>query len=236
MEAANRGPLSVAPEPKAVIAAAEPPATKAEQPTAPPITPAPAAKVQEPLAKASDDFAMGPVDLWAKFDPPLLPTELLPTVIKEFAHDQGEMMGTDPSGLAMAALTVCAAVIPDRIQLQVKRHDPSWKELTRMWVGLIGDPSTMKRPLMREAAKPARRIDLKLWKSYIEAKGKYDALTSDEKKAAEKPRQTRLMIEDTTMEAAQEVLRDSPNGVLCYQDELSGCSAAWIVTPVIAAG
>ena len=27
---------------------------------------------------------------------------------------------------------------------------------------------------------------------------------------------------DTTIEAAQEILKDSPNGVLCYQDELSG--------------
>jgi hypothetical protein len=32
----------------------------------------------------------------------------------------------------------------------------------------------------------------------------------------------RARLEDTTIEAAQEVLRDSPNGVLCFQDELSG--------------
>jgi len=29
-------------------------------------------------------------------------------------------------------------------------------------------------------------------------------------------------MEDTTIEGAQEVLRDSPDGVLCLQDELSG--------------
>src|SRR5262249_57512487 len=29
-------------------------------------------------------------------------------------------------------------------------------------------------------------------------------------------------MEDTTIEAAQEVLKDSPDGVLCLQDELSG--------------
>ena len=30
------------------------------------------------------------------------------------------------------------------------------------------------------------------------------------------------MMQDTTIEAAQEILKDSPNGVLSYQDELSG--------------
>jgi Protein of unknown function (DUF3987) len=32
----------------------------------------------------------------------------------------------------------------------------------------------------------------------------------------------RLRLEDTTIEAAQEVLKDSPHGVLCLQDELAG--------------
>jgi uncharacterized protein DUF3987 len=30
------------------------------------------------------------------------------------------------------------------------------------------------------------------------------------------------VLQDTTIEAAQEVLKDSPNGLLCYRDELSG--------------
>jgi len=30
------------------------------------------------------------------------------------------------------------------------------------------------------------------------------------------------MLQDTTVEAAQEVIKDSPNGVLIFQDELSG--------------
>ena len=30
------------------------------------------------------------------------------------------------------------------------------------------------------------------------------------------------MLQDTTIEAAQDILKDSPNGVLCFQDELSG--------------
>jgi Protein of unknown function (DUF3987) len=39
---------------------------------------------------------------------------------------------------------------------------------------------------------------------------------------AKMPPSTRLRIEDTTVEAAQQVLIDSPDGLLCLQDELSG--------------
>src|SRR5215208_747935 len=49
----------------------------------------------------------GPVDLWGHFEPPSLPHGLLPEVIEEFACIQGTLMGSDPGGLAAAALAVC---------------------------------------------------------------------------------------------------------------------------------
>ena len=64
-----------------------------------------------------------PVDLWAKFDPPPLPRGLLPQVIEDFAFDRGRMMGGDVAGIAVGALAVCGAAIPDRIRLQPKKHD-----------------------------------------------------------------------------------------------------------------
>jgi len=64
-----------------------------------------------------------PVDLWAKFDPPELPQGSVPEVIERFALEHGALMGADPAGLAMAALTICGAAIPDRIKLQAKVHD-----------------------------------------------------------------------------------------------------------------
>jgi hypothetical protein len=163
-----------------------------------------------------------PVDLWGQFDPPLLPLGLLPDVIERFAFEEGELTGADPSGLAMAALAVCAAALPDHTQLKVKRHDPHWLEAARLWVGLIGNPSTKKTPIMLRVTKPLKRLDAALWRKFIAEKEAYDALSSEERKQAARPRQTRLRLEDTTIEAAQEVLKDSPDGVLCIQDELSG--------------
>jgi hypothetical protein len=163
-----------------------------------------------------------PVDLWAKFDPPELPANLLPPVIEHYARGQAALTGADPAGLAMAALTVCAAAIPDRIKLQPKVHEAGWLECARIWTALVGLPSTKKSPMIRQAAKPLVRIDMELFKFYLDEKAKYDALPADERKTTPPPKQMRVRLEDTTIEAAQEVLRDSPDGVLCLQDELSG--------------
>ena len=34
-----------------------------------------------------------------------------------------------------------------------------WQEAARLWVALVGDPSTMKTPMIYAATKPLRRID-----------------------------------------------------------------------------
>jgi hypothetical protein len=163
-----------------------------------------------------------PVDLWAKFDPPPLPTDLLPEVIEQFAIDQGTSMGADPGGLAAAALCVCAATIPDRIQVQVKRHDHYWKESARPWVALIGPPSTKKSPIINQAVRPLARLDAELRRKYAAEKARYDSLTPKQRRTTPRPKQVRVLIEDTTIESAQDILQDSPNGVLGLRDELSG--------------
>jgi Protein of unknown function (DUF3987)/Primase C terminal 2 (PriCT-2)/RepB DNA-primase from phage plasmid len=165
------------------------------------------------------------VDLWSKFDPPELPTGLLPTAIEKYARIEGENMGCDPAGLAMAALAACAAAISDTIRLRVKEYDAHWTEPARLWVALVGDPSAKKSPILTQAAKPIGKIDRQLIAQYLEVKEDYDELSPDDKKDKKKnppPKQPRIKIEDVTIEAAQEVLKDSPDGVLCLQDELSG--------------
>ena len=163
-----------------------------------------------------------PVDLWGHFEPPVLPRGLLPDVIEHFARVQGEMMGADPAGLAMAALAVCAAALPDKVRIRVKVHDPSWHESARIWVALVGEPSTKKTPIMSQADRPLKKIDKRLYDEWSWKQAAYDALDKDKKKITGPPKQIRKRLEDTTIEAAQIVLQSSHDGVLCFQDELSG--------------
>jgi hypothetical protein len=173
------------------------------------------------IADAKAEAPATPVDLWAQFEPPLLPADLLPKTIGDFAAEQGALIGADPAGLAMAALAVGAAAIPDPIKLKVK-HYGGWMESARLWSALVGLASTKKTPIINAAARPLAAIDTELYRVYAEAKHQWEALPAKERRAAPRPKQVRVRLEDTTIEAAQEVLRDSPDGVLCLQDELSG--------------
>jgi hypothetical protein len=76
----------------------------------------------ETKAGAQPEFFADPVDLWGRFEPPELPQGLLPPMIELFARETGVQMGADPAGLALAALVTCAAAIPDRVKIKVKRH------------------------------------------------------------------------------------------------------------------
>ena len=191
----------------------------------------------EPGESAPPQSDGDPVDLWGHFEPPTLPRSLLPEKIENYAFAQAETMGVDPGGIAMAALAVCAGAIPDGIKLMMKPHSGElkkgaartrrysggeWMESARLWVGLVGLPSTKKSPIITATVGPLARLDTELLQAFLSEMRDYEKLDKEERKETEKPVQTRLRLEDTTIEAAQEVLAGSPNGVLLVQDELSG--------------
>jgi hypothetical protein len=161
-------------------------------------------------------------DLWGNFEPAALPRGLPPKVIEDYAFTMGETMGADPAGFAMAALTVCGAAISDDIKLRMKQHSGEWQECGRLWAALVGLPSFKKTPTMTAAARPLRKRDHEMLRQFQSEQKKYKDRSADERKGVEAPLQKRLCLEDTTIEAAQEVLIGSPNGVLLFQDELSG--------------
>ena len=162
-----------------------------------------------------------PVDLWDNFDAPKLPKGLLPPLIEQFALLNGKQMGADPAGLAVAALVTCAAALPDQVQIKVKRHD-DWKESPRLWAALVGPPSAKKSPIIAAATEPLCRLDIEMMRKWQRQIQEYNALSAEEKRGRQRPPQTRLRIEDATIEATQLVLEGSPWGLLLLLDELSG--------------
>lgn len=165
-------------------------------------------------------FDADPVDLWGGFEPPAMPKGLLPAILEDFAQIIGDQMGADPAGLAVAALVTCAAAIPDRIKLKVKRH-AEWTESARLWAALVGPPSAKKSPILAAATGPLARMDVAAMKESKRRIAEWNALPK-EARIGPAPLQRRLRIEDTTVEGAQVILEGSPDGVLCLQDELSG--------------
>ena len=66
------------------------------------------------------------------------------------------------------------------------------------------------------------RLDGDLLRDFLFKTQQFKNLNAEERKKATPPIQKRLRLEDTTIEAAQDVLTGSPDGVLLHQDELSG--------------
>lgn len=163
-----------------------------------------------------------PQDLWGTFDPPTLPTGLLPPVLEAFAREHGDQMGADPGGLAMAALATCAAAICDGIEVQVQVHNAHWRESARIWVALVADPSGKKSPQIRAATRRLASIDHEQAKEFDREKVKYDALDKEARQTTPEPCRRRIVVRDITVEKLQDILVSSPNGVLVLQDELAG--------------
>jgi hypothetical protein len=225
----RKAPSAPAPTPAVEI----PPPGSEPEPEPEPEQPEPAADETQPgdddadedetdEAEPAEAIVADPVDLWDHFGAPELPRGLLPGILERYAIKQAEQVGADCGGLGMSALVICAAAIRDRIKLQVKRHDSEWCESARLWVALIGLPSTKKSPIIGRAFKPIGRIDARLRREYLTKKTEYDKLAAADKALVSPPPKNFLRLDDTTIEAAQEILKDSRDGVILMQDELSG--------------
>ena len=171
--------------------------------------------------------AIEPTNLWGYFEPPSLPDGIMPTVIDNFARAQGLNMGVDPAGLAMAALTVCCAAIPDSIQLQVKVNDEGWLEPARIWVALVGEPSTKKTPIMNAAAKPIRKLDAAAYERWAEEKRQYEPLDKEDKKLAFAPIMRRHVMSDTTDGGPRTFRPAPPMACFCFRTSCPDFSAQW---------
>jgi hypothetical protein len=172
-----------------------------------------------------DDEA--PVNLWRTAEAPDLPTGLLPPRVERFVRANAKAIGADAAGLAGAVLAVLAGAIPDRIKLQVMTKGKKWLVAARIWVALVGDPGTKKTPIIDTALAALRVKDVERRRRYADLKAFWDAGSKQAKAAAlaagqGPPAQNRLIIGDTTYEAATEVLATSPDGVLGVYDELGG--------------
>jgi Protein of unknown function (DUF3987)/Primase C terminal 2 (PriCT-2)/Bifunctional DNA primase/polymerase, N-terminal len=169
-------------------------------------------------------------------EPPELLPEHIPEAINDFSFDTAERMGVDPTSVALSSIASCAAVVSDDWQVQPKRKDSTWTESARIWAAILGPPSVLKTPIIRACTKPIDKLDaaararhadaMRIYKQQVKA-AKADK--SGETPEPTHPKLDRYVIEDATVEALSEVLRDDGEArqraparkVLCLQDEMS---------------
>ena len=211
-------------------------------------------KKLEHIAYSTGEDAPRPLPLGGAL-PPVKPfdTAWLPDDFRPWISDIAERMQCPPEFPAVAAMAALSSVAGRRFCIQPKAQDESYSEFPHLWAMLIGNPSLMKSPAMQAAMRPLHQLEKEAHKNYAElemqrqtaeiaAKIKRSALESAAKKAAKNGEEfdysqliesagegttplRRFIVNDASVEALGEVLRDNPTGTLLYQDELAGLLA-----------
>ena len=105
---------------------------------------------QTPLAEPSF------VDPYAEFTGPVFPLDVLSPTLAKFVDAEHRAMGADPSAIAMAALTTVAGAMHAQTLIRVGQ---GWWERPILWTALVGQPSTMKSPIIDKTKKPLSSVD-----------------------------------------------------------------------------
>jgi hypothetical protein len=158
-------------------------------------------------------------DPWAEFNAPDFPVGVLPPVVRDFVLAQSAATGADISGAAMAVLCALSGAIDHRFALKMMRNGNCWAH-PRLWVLLVGAPSTMKTAIINAAAQPLEQYQNERLKEHQAAVKAHKA--ADDKPQDAPPPLARYVAWDSTVEALGEILSRSPRGILVKRDEVAG--------------
>lgn len=82
---------------------------------------------------------------------------LLPEVFKPWVMDIAERMQCPPDFPAVGAMIAAAGVIGRKIGIRPKKYD-DWLVIPNLWSVLIGRPSMMKSPPLKEVMRPVKML------------------------------------------------------------------------------
>lgn len=149
-----------------------------------------------------------------------------PPTIAALASDIAQRMGCDPKIPAFAALVTCAAMLPDGFTLRPKARDYTWKESARLWVALVGPPSSKKSPPIAAVIAATQEIQKRAYNTFQKHSSEWEQRAAEAKKdklpEPKKPTLARVIVGDATTEALVTVCKDNSDGVLVVHDELTG--------------
>lgn len=184
--------------------------------------------------------------------PPVPPfdIDLLPESLGPWIEDIAERMQCPPDFPAVGAMIALAGVVGRKVAIRPKGMD-DWTVVANLWGALIGRPGVLKTPAMQEALRPLRMLEDEARKEHEDQvrRAKERRLIAEERlrlsrkavrKAIEEnrdaeavahavldreeggPIRRRYLTNDATEERLGELLRENPNGITIFRDEILG--------------
>lgn len=121
-----------------------------------------------------DEYWQPPVPLEASEPlPPEFNANLLPDAFRCFVMDIADRMQAPPDFAAVSIMIVAATALGARIGVRPKSKD-DWMEVPNLWGAVIGRPSLLKTPSIREPIKLLERLqaeDLRRYTNDVESLG-----------------------------------------------------------------
>ncbi len=87
-----------------------------------------------------------------------LPAALIPEPYQPWLTDIAERMQCPLDYVAVAALIATASLIGAGCKIRPKKND-SWSVVPNLWGGIVGRPSTLKSPSLKEVLKPMKALE-----------------------------------------------------------------------------
>lgn len=79
--------------------------------------------------------------------------ELLPADLREYVSDVAERTQCPPDFIGVALVVAASAVVGRKFTIHPKQHD-DWMVVPNQWGVIIGRPSAMKSPALKQALRP----------------------------------------------------------------------------------
>jgi len=167
------------------------------------------------------------------------PADALPSAARAVVYEGARALGCDPAFVALPMLAGMAGAIGATHAIELK---PGWTEPAVLWCAVVAESGAMKSPAQSLALDPLRKLqawamqdyparlkeheqqraifeaDLMAWKRSGRRNGEPPPEKPDE------PTAQRYLVDDITIEALADRLRDAPRGLLAGIDELD----AWL--------
>lgn len=91
--------------------------------------------------------------------PPVEPfrEDMLPEAIRAYVMDVADRQQSPPDFVAVASVCGLSALLGRKVLIRPKQHD-DWTVTPNQWGAIIGRPSTMKSPSMKESLRPLDKI------------------------------------------------------------------------------
>jgi hypothetical protein len=165
-------------------------------------------------------------DPWEGQGAPAFPRGVLHPEFEAYTAYKARTIGTGFSSIAMTSLAAVIMALNQSARIVMTRHT-GWEMPPRIWLMMIGDPSTKKTPILEACIGPLKVLEAahqkqadlerKEWKiAAAQAK-------SNKEDAPDEPvLPTRLIIRDATVEKIAEILSRGDRGSNIIRDELIG--------------